>query len=402
MTTPAQNKDDTILSVGKSGSRKIRPLPEENDFSYSDSTHVAGRTIDIRPASGNSDKVGGFRLCRSWDHVGGTIRKSLRDVRYIAEYDPNNIVERRFTGGCFWASGVTPTVPDKPSNNFINMVEAKALERLKAQNVHLGNFFAEAHKTVSMFSSTATTIANQVNKFRAARGAPNVAWGAVKQWETGNAARQFWCNIPDEWLELQYGWTPLLSDLTGAIMHLVNRSRFEQPFVTATASATTNLITRTNPISLTDNVQAEVQWQDQWKAHVGFVYRMNNPLLAELSSLGLLNPAEIVWETQRYSFVVDWLLPISQWLSNLTAAAGMDFVTGSWSYSTERTFKGSSITSRPAAIQGVINPPVFTGSMKIFGRRCYTSTPIPGLYVKSPISLTHALNSMALLSQAFR
>lgn len=328
------------------------------------------------------------------------MRKDPVSVTYIARYEPGvNVVEKIFTNGCYWASGVTPSLPDKPSNNFINSCEAKALERLKAQDLHLGNFFAEAHKTVEMFTRTTTSIADQAWRFRKTK--PKL-WTEVKRWETGNTPKQFWCKIPDAWLELQYGWKPLMSDMLGSVMHLANRSRFEQPFVTATANMKTTVRTSTHPVGLEDGVEARVDWDDLWKAHVGFIYRIQNPFLAEISSLGLLNPAEIIWETQRYSFVVDWFLPISQWLSNLTAAAGMEFVTGSWSYSTERTFKGSSITVRPSFVAGQVVPPRYSGSLKVFGRRCYTSTPVPGLYVKSPISLLHAFNAMALLQQAFR
>jgi len=52
-----------------------------------------------------------------------------------------------------------------------------------------------------------------------------------------------------------------------------------------------------------------------------------NLLLA--NRLGLINPATIAWELIPYSFLVDWFLPVGQFLENFTATAGMKFLASS-------------------------------------------------------------------------
>ena len=46
--------------------------------------------------------------------------------------------------------------------------------------------------------------------------------------------------------------------------------------------------------------------------------------------------------------------------------------------------------------------PSYGGYSMNFIRSCYGSTPVPGLYVKNPLSLRHVLNGLALLVQAFK
>jgi len=80
---------------------------------------------------------------------------------------------------------------------------------------------------------------------------------------------------------------------------------------------------------------------------------------------------------------------------------GYSFVTGGLSSKTTASFKSSHVTRTSSDARGV-NAPVFTGTIDNFARTCYTGSPVPGLYVKSPISLKHALNGLSLLLQAFK
>jgi hypothetical protein len=46
--------------------------------------------------------------------------------------------------------------------------------------------------------------------------------------------------------------------------------------------------------------------------------------LKQLSQLGITNPALLVWELIPYSFVIDWLIPVGDFLSSLDALVGVE------------------------------------------------------------------------------
>jgi hypothetical protein len=284
---------------------------------------------------------------------------------------------------------------------MINAATVKALNKLKNQDVHLGNFLAEAHKTIEMIGSTAHNIAKGVSAFQ--RKNP-LDWLAVKGTETGRLPRNLWCTIPNAWLQLQYGWNPLMSDIVGSMLHLYRRSRFEIPFVRV-HSKQEDVIESTTSLSGAHAGSCDVTWQHNRAVNCFLVYQMANPTLAELSSLGLINPAEIVWELMRYSFVVDWFLPVGAWLSALTADVGYTFVTGGYSNISRMECKGVGspygFVNQPGVVDYQLAPPVISGRMTEFQRTCFSGSPVPGLYVKNPLSTLHAANAIALLAQVF-
>ena len=197
-----------------------------------------------------------------------------------------------------------------------------------------------------------------------------------------------------------------MQDVYGGLHHLQKRSRFDAPLVVARSNVRDTALTTTTAYGQLA-FKAVLSWESERSVHVSLVYKVTNPKLAELSSLGLVNPLEIVWETTRYSFVVDWFLPIGPWLSALTADVGLSFVTGSQtkrsrltagSYSIDRSLFNQSYWLEGGEPSG----PSYSGySMNII-RSCFGSTPVPGLYVKNPLSLRHVLNGLALLVQAFK
>ena len=118
-------------------------------------------------------------------------------------------------------------------------------------------------------------------------------------------------------------------------------------------------------------------------------YYMDNPLLVSLSSLGLTNPVDLVWEELKFSFVVDWFLPIGNWLQTWDAGLGWRFKSGT------RTDYGSAI-GRWYYIYNNVDPgwhilgPTSLGSFRSFNvsRIVYTSQPGVGLpHFKNPFCI---------------
>nr|QDH89095.1 MAG: hypothetical protein H2Bulk34326_000004 [Leviviridae sp.] len=358
---------------------------------------------DIYPESGNSAMIEGFRLCRPYTRSVGKITYHGGNdiVNFI--FSPTNKTRVRYPDGSYWGARALGSLPlvQLAGSNLINATLTKALNNLKSQDIHLGNFLAEGHKTIDMVANTANKIANQVIRFRSKYPGD---WLKVVGTQIGGLQRNLWCTIPNAWLQLQYGWIPLLSDIVGAMMHLARRDRFEIPYVSAHATGNNNVVTNSQ-LSGAQGGVVKYAWLQKQQVRVFLVYRLRSPALAELSSLGLINPAEIIWETTRYSFVVDWFLPVSAWLSALTGDVGYDFVTGGFSNTTKMdatSSGGVTGADNSASRTYALSAPTFQGRMTVFSRSCYAASPVPGLYVKNPLSLVHMANAMALLQQAFR
>lgn len=394
MTTPSKNE---IINLTGKMVRKIKKSSTVTDTVNYNPYGWRQHHQEHRPASSNSPRIGRkFKKCGAWTHSGWTWTSS--DVTHIWRA-PN-------TGWVFTDTGTLWNTQDfaapKPiGTNIKNASLSKALERLKAQDFHIGNFVAEGRQTIDLLRGSALTIASAVNQYRTRRPKD---WSIVKRIQRDGLPRYLWCKIPSSWLELQYGWKPLMSDIFGAAQHLSKRSRFGVPWVSVNAKMTDSYDT-IESVHTGNGVYADAKFENQVEVSTFLIYGLSNPVLAEFSSLGLINPLEIIWETTRYSFVVDWFLPIGSWLSGLTADVGYTFISGGQSSKTSARFAGSTIRTVPhdAYTEYLSYPgPAYQGKRESFERTCYPGSPFPGLYVKNPISTLHLANALALLVQAFR
>lgn len=144
-------------------------------------------------------------------------------------------------------------------------------------------------------------------------------------------------------------------------------------------------------------------WTSLW-------YRLHDPKVALFSSLGLINPASIAWEVMRYSFVVDWFLPIGPWLNSWTADAGWSFLSGTRSTKSEASMsqeiaaypEWNRVYDWPHSYDGSIAPILKRADSSVFERVVLTHRPVPGLFLKNPLSASHAISAIALLRSAFR
>lgn len=146
-------------------------------------------------------------------------------------------------------------------------------------------------------------------------------------------------------------------------------------------------------------------WRFTGDCHVGceiqLQYRMTNPLQHRYMELGLYNPFALFWEVTPYSFVVDWMLPIGNWLGSLTADVGMSYIDG---YMNHKTVSGFSVENcyDPLTQGGGKYPSVRYDAVCQF-RTVLNTSPVAGIYVKSPFgSVKNAISAIALTAQQLR
>lgn len=277
----------------------------------------------------------------------------------------------------------------------------QALNRLKDQKVNLAQAFAERGQTASLVTSTVLRFATAYRKLRK-RDVQGCAHAL------GFSTRARWKGLSQTWLELQYGWKPLLSDVYGAVEELRKKDEdYPQRYrVKITGSATTKWV---DPVTarLTDGNRRIVHSVRKQVARtdVYLYYSLVNPTLATASAIGFTNPAQLAWELVPYSFVVDWFVPIGSWLSTFDADLGYAYLGGCSTDHMEYNDNEYFIELTPAG--KALYRQFYHGPQsrydKTVVRTKYLSSPLPRFPgFKNPFSLHHLANALSLLKSSVR
>lgn len=302
-------------------------------------------------------------------------------------------------------------IPSRSTADFLaldNKAKTKLLTDLKDQSVNAAVVIAEGRKTLEMIADTARSlaiagVAVKRGNFAGAAHALGVPLTkkAKKQARTSNS-------VASNWLALQYGWLPLMSDIYGAAQHAAKALNYHPRTRITSSSSKTDAYRRSfesPPRMFTDS------WTTKHtvKYVVYFTERGGgNPPTA----LGLTNPLAVAWELVPFSFVIDWFLPVGTFLNNIDATLGLDFVKGCrtefWKAQSFRHVGPMVISHEDGSIERFQANHRTVCEIVYCERRKITSFPLsPVPSFKNPLSgmkggYKHELNAMALISQVFR
>jgi len=305
-----------------------------------------------------------------------------------------------FEDGYGWPSGFAPIV-DLP-DGMVNRALIKALLQLKNQKVNLAQAFAEREQTVKLFVGAAEKISHLVSAYRSKN--PKKLWAQIVGSEGKRGA-----SLPASWLELQYGWKPLMSDVYGSASALNQAEQGGSPYRCSCVATQRYTGRRTGQKAsyIDANLYIKTSIEDQVLVKVHLDYVLENPLVATLAQLGITNPVYLAWELLPYSFVVDWFSPVGDFLSSMDAALGWFFKGGTLSVVRRTTERGSGLHLPDPAFSGYYYslqgyPSMLLNKQYALERSVYGSSPLPGFPgLKNPLSTGHIANAMSLLAQAF-
>lgn len=127
------------------------------------------------------------------------------------------------------------------------------------------------------------------------------------------------------YLEAQFGWQPILSDIHSAI-EAYGRTVSTKGDRVLKRSGNNRVREYVDPSNLS---RGKFYDPDQLlEANATYGGSVRSPVAYELNRLGLANPALMAWNKLPFSFLVDWFLPISPILGSLTAGMGLRDVFG--------------------------------------------------------------------------
>lgn len=301
----------------------------------------------------------------------------------------------------FWNSSAKKVVlPDGIRQEAIN----RALSKVANQRVNVGVAIGETKTTINMIGQSMTRLLRAYRAFRAKNWhqAYRILYGKKKARRYRHDHTKTAANL---WLEWWYGWYPLLMDIYGGLETLREGFRSKDQIFSVTA-----LEARDYDGQLLALSPAAARLPGRQEASIDSVrasakVKLWGKVLFQAhhngSSLGLINPVSIAWELVPFSFVIDWLIPIGEWLESLSATSGTQFVAGCVTEVVEvqAVYRDMcpGVSKDPSRYESSATN--FSVRMLAMSRTQLLSWPWGTLYVKDPLSTKHLITALALLKQ---
>lgn len=245
----------------------------------------------------------------------------------------------------------------------------KLREKIDADKVSLGSSLAEYRESVKMFVNFANGLHD--------------AWKVLR----GRIPRRKLkvCSIPASVLQYNFGVAPLAEDLYSSVEML--RTRMDRPIYRRLSAGVKRTFKGSFPYGVYF-YDATGVFSQRATVHFRVI-----PSLYLSSDFDFGNPVEWAWELIPFSFVVDWAIPIGDWLGQLDALQGITDIHGTVTTRTEDRFKyrsnlpDYSFTERYGSY-----------SQNTYKRDVISSIPLPSIPKWSPsLSAKRAINATALL-----
>ncbi len=326
-------------------------------------------------------------------------------------YLPNNTDMGVFMG--VTGAGHFPRV----SANLVNRTTVEALNKLKGNAFNLAESLATLDKTLELVVSVATRMRDLWRLLNAKNIANRALWDRCQKayysairhnvsrrkirrriffrsWglPSSKPPKSWWrLKTSNLWLELQYGWKPLVQDIKGALAVW----KGIKPLCHAVRHLEENEAPIARPI--TSGALMETKGTIINGCHVRVDAELTSHGLVLMDALGLVNPFSLGWELLPYSFVLDWLLPIGNAISALTAPLGLDLMGISTTQFTKANvaYKWCQFKNRKWG-----NPIEATACSLATYRTASFFWPFPRVYIKSPFtSATRAATALSLLTK---
>jgi hypothetical protein len=276
------------------------------------------------------------------------------------------------------------------ANDQLRLVN-KLKEQLQGSDFNMSVFLGEGHQTLRMIGDTAIKLAHAGHLVR--RGdlsqAASVLLAGSRQPVKARKSKSG--TLASNWLELQYGWLPLLGDVRDGAQALAHQL---------------NVPMRTTYRVKVNKKRSDVSTYSNGDVTYVIARDHTRYLTARISEfdssvpalLGLNDPELVAWELLPFSFVADWIIPIGSYLEARALSSRLTgkFITGD---------KYSALSGPPtSATYGPGPSSVCRRTVEYFRGTPSTSLSVPMPNVKSlaeAASWQHCANGLALLTQVF-
>lgn len=301
-----------------------------------------------------------------------------------------------------------------PNSNAVNASIIKARNNVADRTASLSESVLEARTTMRYINGRSSQILRFL-KCAAKRDVRGMAAAlrlnprSKRAKKAASAFRRAGHSTASAWLEYWFAIVPIVSDV-GVVLGELSRKEPETFRVHGSG------IFELAPVSTDTWVKEEYSDREPWvdwmvthtyerSVYTSLWYEIDSSSLRRLTKFGALDVPQALWAVVPWSFVVDWVLPISEVLRSLTATAGLTFKGGS----TTRRVKG-----RAVGVPTIHDPYSYTSQKYteidfdysapevdgvLIDRSVHASDPNPmALWVKDPFDAWKAATSLSLIA----
>lgn len=199
------------------------------------------------------------------------------------------------------------------------------------------------------------------------------------------------------WLEYWMGWAPAIGDVYNALDFL------GKPLPKSTVRAGSRSPYNGLQILRSGLATAKSQWEGSYKVWIQGQISVSNPTLYTLNGLGLLNPAQTVWELTPFSWFVDWFTNVGAVLGQLTDWVGLRLENTFVSVKTEATASWVCAGARSVFGPSVLPTLHRERYLNVFTRNTVQTLPFvkPVFRLPNGLSLTRGMTAVSLLISMF-
>lgn len=331
-----------------------------------------------------------------------------RNVFSIIADDPCATREVRYSFGNLVYDATTRTQMSRyydvtgfaHSDVFLNKLDnekshvlTQAREKLRTGRVQNGADIGQARQTAEQIAGSLSGLVNAYKAFKHGNIERGLSALGLKPRDLLSGK-----SLADKWLEVQYGWLPLMSsiyDNIGLLRTLATRKNHSMIMKVSSSSSATHQSKSSGLMQ-----QYKTSFTEAGTVKVVYTYSVANWVIANLDTAGVVNPLSIAWELVPFSFVVDWFVPVGNVLESLSATLGLEFATGYLTTRIEGHIHYSLDGDIPDVNYTIVDPGNLTIGHFSMNRDLLASFALPELYAnRNPFSTPHILNAIALTRQ---
>lgn len=342
-------------TIHESSLSQVGPIRTELEY-FKTWTGGDGKYDALGNPKWNAYAMTTYRKVRQEDRNSGFILDCFYDTPFVFDSDPN--LELRAL------SGLTSQIKGFDFNALVA--------------------FGERAQTIKLVTDSAKSLISSVKQIK--RG--NVLGALKALGYSGKPPKKHKfrsTDIAGRFLEIQYGWLPLLNDVYGSMdaYHKLTQGPRLKIFKSNSS---------TNQVEVIPYVKGNAR--QVRNTRVVYYAKLSEPP-STARQLGLLDPATLAWELLPFSFVADWFIPIGPYLeaTNIIESLNGTFL--------KTTVKKGTMVEVGSSYWSGLESSAQTATMQ---REILTSVEVPFPTFKpldKALSASHVTNATALLVSIF-
>lgn len=284
--------------------------------------------------------------------------------------------------------------------------EAKAMNNIANRKASLAESVAELKSTAKGLAQNAKKLDRFLfhvmnRRYVSAAAALGLDPAARRTSKVIGRLKNQTASVSTAWLEFWFGIQPIVSDMV-ALAAFMSGDSIHQKLRVKGMGRFIDSTTINGGSSFGAPGTRRVEWtaKVERSAYVSLVGLISAPQLRKLAVYGAADVPQAIWAIQPSSFLVDWVLPVSEILRAQTAGVGI-------------TFRGGTLTRRILSTSKTLPSKLTAGSnfkelsssdsdglvrQLVLRRTTYESWPSPmTLWVKDPFDLWKTITSLSLL-----